>query len=229
MMIDQEQAAARNQPVTTRVVLVDDHTLLRQTLRNALQEEPYLEVVGEAGDPDEAFAVFQATRADLILLDIELPGEDGISLAERIIRAGFGVRIAFLTMHDDDASIRRALALGVAGFILKTAPIDELLRAIRSIADDASYSYLSPQIAKKVMELASGRSGISDHLTNREIEVLRLLAQGHRANDIAGTLFVSNKTVKNHLTRVYSKLGVETASQAVSEAFRRGLVTISEA
>lgn len=210
-----------------RIVMVDDHTLLRQSLAGAIAEEPGLAVVGEASSAEEAAEVIVRNSPDLVLIDIGLPGEDGIGLAGKIKRIMPSARLAFLTMHDDDASLRGALGLGASGFILKTAPVDEFIQALRTIAHGDSY--LSPSIAKRVMELAVTKSASqTGALTDRELEVLRLIAQGHRPAEVAEGLFVSIKTVKNHLTRIYTKLGVETSTQAVSEGFRRGLVAISE-
>jgi DNA-binding NarL/FixJ family response regulator len=131
--------------------------------------------------------------------------------------------LLFLTMHDDDATVAKAVGLGADGYVLKTASTDELRAALQAIA--AGGSYLSPSIARRVMGLANGRPDPTT-LTERELEILRLLAQGNRPAVIAGRLFVSVKTVKNHLTNVYAKLAVETGTQAVAEAYRRGLVSL---
>jgi DNA-binding NarL/FixJ family response regulator len=206
-----------------RVVVADDHTLVRQSVSKAVRSEPGIEVVGEAADGDLAIAAVERLDPDLLVLDIAMPGTDGLSVAEQLRRDHPTLRILFLSMHDDDASLQRAVALGANGFVSKSASIEELLEAIRAVRDGGSY--LSSNVASRVMELAAGRSSSTAlGLTAREREILELLTAGHRPADIAGRLFLSVKTVKNHLTSVYQKLGVETGAQAVAEAYRRGLV-----
>jgi DNA-binding NarL/FixJ family response regulator len=209
--------------VTFRVVVADDHTLVRQSVSKAVRSEPGVEVVGEVEDGPSALQSVEALRPDLLVLDIAMPGVDGLTVAEQVRRERPSVRILFLSMHDDDASLRRAVRLGAAGFVSKSASIEELLEAIRSVREGRSY--LSSNVASRVMDLAAGRSSpTSVGLTVREREILELLTSGHRPAAIAASLFLSVKTVKNHLTSVYQKLGVETGAQAVAEAYRLGLV-----
>lgn len=208
----------------TRVVVVDDHTLVRQSLVKAIAMEPGFEVAGDAGRGDEAVGLVRSRRPDMVVLDIDLPGQDGFQVAQEIRSALPGVRILFLTMHDDEAHIREALRLGADGYVPKTASTEELLQAVRTIA--AGDSYLSPSVAGRVMRLAGGSStGHASRLTEREAEILRLLATGARTQEVADSVFLSVKTVKNHLTSIYAKLGVQTASQAVAAAYRAGLVS----
>jgi DNA-binding NarL/FixJ family response regulator len=152
-----------------------------------------------------------------------MPGGNGLEVAAQMRTAAPNTRFLFLTMHDDDASISKAIALGADGYVLKTASTDELLTALRAIAEGGSY--LSPAVARRVIDLAGGKSATAN-LTDRELEILRLLAQGARPGQVAEKLFVSIKTVKNHLTSVYAKLGVQTGAQAVAEAYRKGLVSL---
>jgi DNA-binding NarL/FixJ family response regulator len=209
--------------MTVRVVVADDHTLVRQSVVKAVRNESGIEVVGEAADGEATLTTVTALSPDILVLDIAMPGVDGLSVAERLRREQPDLRILFLSMHDDDASLQRAVQLGADGFVSKAASIDELLEALRAIRDGGSY--LSSTVASRVMELAAGRtSGSSVGLTAREREVLELLTAGRRPGQIAGELFLSVKTVKNHLTSVYQKLGVETGAQAVAEAYRRGIV-----
>jgi DNA-binding NarL/FixJ family response regulator len=209
--------------VTFRVVVADDHTLVRQSVSKAVRGEPGIEVVAEVADGAAALRAVERLQPELLVLDIAMPGGDGLTIAEQVRRERPGVRVMFLSMHDDDESLQRAIQLGAAGFVSKSASIEELLEAIRAVRDGRSY--LSSNVASRVMDLAAGRSSsTSVGLTTREREILELLTSGHRPADIATTLFLSVKTVKNHLTNVYQKLGVETGAQAVAEAYRLGLV-----
>jgi DNA-binding NarL/FixJ family response regulator len=209
--------------VSFRVVVADDHTLVRQSVTKAVRSEAGIEVVGEASDGPSTLRAVEQHEPDLLVLDIAMPGADGLAVAERLRRERPALRILFLSMHDDDASLQRAVGLGANGFVSKSASIEELLEAIRAVRDGGSY--LSSNVASRVMDLAAGRSSTTTlGLTSREREILELLTTGHRPGEIATQLFLSVKTVKNHLTSVYQKLGVETGAQAVAEAYRQGLV-----
>jgi DNA-binding NarL/FixJ family response regulator len=206
----------------TRVVIIDDHTLVRQSLSKLVGSREGFEVVGEATRADEAYGLVARTEADLLLLDVSLPGIDGIEFATTVRKEAPEIRIVLLTMHEDDGTLRRAMSAGVDAYVPKTAPTEELIRAIETVA--AGGTFLSPTVARRMMDLASGRGfEPAATLTEREMEILRELATGKRANEIAQDLFLSVKTVKNHLTNVYAKLGVETAAQAVAEAYRSGI------
>lgn len=207
----------------TRIVVVEDHTLVRQSLVKTIAAEPGFEVVGEAGRGDQGLDLIRKLSPDVVLLDIAMPGGTGLEVAEQMRATAPEVRFLFLTMHDDDSSIAKAIGLGADGYVLKTASTDELLQALRAIAGGGSY--LSPGVARRVIDLA-GKKAPGTTLTEREHEILRLLATGARPTEIAEKLFVSVKTVKNHLTSVYSKLAVQTGAQAVAEAYRRGLVSL---
>lgn len=207
----------------TRVVIVEDHTLVRQSLVKTVEAEPGFEVVGNAGRGDEGLDLVKRLGPDVVLLDIAMPGGTGLEVAAKLRDAAPNVRFLFLTMHDDDASISKAIGLGADGYVLKTASTDELLTALRAVSEGGSY--LSPAVARRVMDLAGGKAP-GTTLTERELEILRLLATGARPAEVAQKLFVSIKTVKNHLTSVYAKLGVQTGAQAVAEAYRRGLVSL---
>ena len=207
----------------TRVVVVEDHTLVRQSLVKTINAEDGFEVAGEAGRGDEGLGLIAKLSPDVVLLDITMPGGNGLEVAAQMRTAAPNTKFLFLTMHDDDASISKAIALGADGYVLKTASTDELLTALHAIAEGGSY--LSPAVARRVIDLAGGKSPTAN-LTDRELEILRLLAQGARPGQVAEKLFVSIKTVKNHLTSVYAKLGVQTGAQAVAEAYRKGLVSL---
>jgi len=208
--------------MSMRVVIADDHALVRQSIVKAVNAEPGLEVVAEVADGLAALQAVTTYEPDLIVLDIAMPGKDGLAVAEQLRAQHPGTAVLFLSMHDDDASLQRALALGARGFVSKSAPVDELLDALRAMQSGGSY--LSSGVATRVMDIAAGRTRSSDlGLTAREREILDLLTQGKRPGEIGDALFLSVKTVKNHLTSVYQKLGVETGAQAVAEAYRLGL------
>ncbi len=208
--------------MSIRVVIADDHALVRQSIVKTVASEPGMEVVAEAGDGLTALRLVATHEPDLVVLDIAMPGKDGLAVAEQLRADHPGISVLFLSMHDDDASLQRAVALGARGFVSKSASVDELLEALRAMRDGGSY--LSSGVATRVMDIAAGRSVSSDlGLTAREREILSLLTKGKRPGDIADHLFLSVKTVKNHLTSIYQKLGVETGAQAVAEAYRLGL------
>lgn len=205
-----------------RIVIADDHTLVRQSVGRLLDGSEGMEVVGEASDGSQAVDLVRLHLPDVAVLDVSMPGMDGLEAAEKIRIDPGNVRLLMLTMHDDDTTLRRATDAAVDGYVAKTASTDEVVEAVRTVAGGGAY--VSPAIAMRMMRLSSATRS-EDTLTEREVEILRYLAQGFRIQDIADSLFLSPKTVKNHLTNVYAKLGVETAAQAVADAYRRGIVT----
>jgi DNA-binding NarL/FixJ family response regulator len=205
-----------------RVVLLEDHTLVRQSLAKTLEAEG-IEVVGEASRGDDVLPLIERTTPDVAILDIGTPGMDGLDVARAIKARSSGPGVLFMTMRDDDATVWQAVRLGADGYVLKTASTEELVQAVKAVAEGGSY--LSASVARRVMQIASGeRSTVPAGLTDREFEILKLLSLGNRPTEIAGKLFVSVKTVKNHLTSIYSKMGVATGAQAVAEAYRIGLI-----
>jgi len=200
------------------VLVADDHTLVRESIVKLVGAADDLTVVAEASDGDNALILAREHRPDLVLLDVAMPGTDGLTVAEQLRSEFPQVRIIMLTMHDDDISVERALAIPVDGFVSKSAATAELLRAIERVRDGGRY--LSDGLPER---RGDGHAGAK--LTARERQILQLLSEGKRPGEIAEQLFLSIKTVKNHLTSVYNKLGVETGAQAVVEAFQRGLVT----
>lgn len=209
-----------------RIVLVEDHTLLRQSVARVLTSRAGIEVVGEAGTVAEGLVVVARERPDVAIVDVTLPDGNGLDLARAIHDSAPEVRTLVLTMHEDDATITRAVDADVDGFVTKAVSPEELFHVLETIVGGAPY--LTPSIARRVMALASTRSqGAVSQLTRRELEILRLLASGARPQEIARRLSLSIKTVKNYCTSIYSKLGVETGAQAVAEAYRRQLVQAS--
>lgn len=207
----------------TTILVIEDHALVRDSLVRALAADGH-EIVGACRRPDEALRLLVTEAPDVVLVDVNLGAEvDGVDLTVQMRRVAPSTRVAVVSMHDDEVTVRRAMVAGVAGFVSKDEPLEELLHAVRTVA--AGGSYLSSRLAGSVMAMMGGRGGTPYHLTDRESEILQHLAHGERPADIADALFLAGKTVKNHLTSIYGKLGVSTAAQAVAEAFQHGLVT----
>ena len=216
----------------TRVLIVDDQALVRAGFRVILDMEADLEVVGEAADGVEAVASAAALTPDIVLMDVRMPRLDGIEATRRIVGAGPGApRVLVLTTFDADEYVYDAMKAGAAGFILKTAPPDQLLHAVRTAA--AGDAPLAPQIVRRLVDdwVHRPRPGDNERaealrgLTDRELDVLRLIAAGRANAEIASELFVSEATVKTHVSRIFAKLGVRDRVQAVVLAFDTGLVT----
>ena len=211
-----------------KVVLADDQALLRAGLRALLEADDDLRVVGEAGDGAEAVDVTLATHPDVVLMDIRMPRLDGIAATRRLLAAGSRARVLVLTTFDADEYVVEALRSGAAGFLLKDGPPDRLADAVRTVA--AGESLLAPTITRRLIEQYVGTApqerlrGRLDELTERELEVLRELAAGKSNAEIGQALFLSEATVKTHLTRVLSKLDLKSRVQAVVFAYESGLV-----
>ena len=212
-----------------RIILADDHVMVRQGIRQFLEEAGDVEVVAEAGDGAEAVRAVEAHQPDVAVLDIRMPGVTGVE-ATRQIKARFPqVRVLVLTAYDDDPYVFALLQAGADGYVLKTASGDELVRAVRTV--HGGRTALSPEIAAKVVRQAtSGRpEGAADQvepLTDREIEVLRLAARGLTNRAIGHELGISHRTVQGHLANIYGKMGVNSRTEAVTEALRRGWIII---
>ncbi len=209
-----------------RLLLADDHALLRQGTAELLRREPDLDVVGEAGDGQQVVELAQALKPDVVLMDVRMPVLSGIEATRRIRAALPAVQVLVLTAHDDDQYIFSLLQAGAAGYLLKTAPVADLVKAIRQV--QAGESPLDPAIARKVvLHLGGGRGAAAEaaetpELTARELEVLQLLARGLSNRAIAETLYVSDRTVQAHLTSIFAKMGVTSRLEAVLAAVRRG-------
>lgn len=207
-----------------RVVLADDHALVRGGIRSLLQASG-VAVVGEAGEGHEALALVDAVRPDLVLLDIALPGLNGLEVAERL-RAGARVRVVILSMHGSRAYVQRALAAGVDGYVLKDATGEDLARAVAAVM--RGERYLSPAVAEHV-EAAFTRGGagepVAPALSPRQREVLQMLAEGLPAKEIAFRLGIGAKTVETHRAAVMDRLGIHDVAGLVRYAIREGLVT----
>lgn len=208
-----------------RILIADDHTLFRQGLRRVLELESDFAVVGEASSADEAVTVALRERPDVVVLDVSMPG-GGLEAAERIKQAASRMGIVMLTMHEDQEHLMRALRVGASSYLVKDTDSESLGEAIR--AAHQGRPYLHPKLASiALMQMARG--GVKDQLselTDRELEVLRLVGKGANNSEIARTLFISEKTAKNHLTHIFEKIGVSDRTQAALFAVRHGLVPI---
>jgi DNA-binding NarL/FixJ family response regulator len=210
-----------------RVLLVDDQPLIREGLRTILDAQAGIEVVGEAGDGAEALDQSRRLAPDLVLMDVEMPGSDGIEATRRIVAAG-GPRVVILTTFNREDYVAQALRAGASGFLLKTAAPSDLAAAVHSAMD--SDALLAPEVTRRLIEsyLArpdpAGAPWVAD-LTEREREVLVLIATGLSNDEIAKKLFLSPATVKTHVNRVFAKTGVRDRAQAVVAAYEAGIVT----
>ena len=205
-----------------RILLVDDHAVLRSGLRLLLEREEGLEPVGEAGTAEDAIRSLPRLRPDLVVIDVEMPGIGGIEGAAGIRERAPGVRILALSMHDQPQDVRRAFDAGADGYLPKAAADEDLVRAIRAVA--AGERYVHPSLGA-ALAAPPASAGPVDELTGREREVLRLLALGHTNQEIAEQLIVSVRTVESHRAHVMTKLRVTTRAGLVRAALDAGLLS----
>lgn len=215
--------------MTIRLMLVDDHRMLRQGLRRSLEEEGFY-VVGEASDGEEAVRLVPAAKPDVILMDVSMPDMDGIEATRRIINNDPEQRIVMLTMHADKDLIDAAIKAGAVGYLTKDCSTDEVIEAVKLAANGETA--LSPQLAKsmltEVRKIDEKAAREEDRLvTKREEEVLQLIADGCSTPEVAQKLYISQKTVKNHLASIYEKLNARDRTQAVLLAVRMGIVKLT--
>ncbi len=215
--------------VTIRVVLADDHQLVRAGFRMILGAEDHVEVVGEAPDGEAAVAVVRRLRPDVVLMDVQMPVLDGIEATRRIVAdPAVATRVVICTTFERDEYVFRSLAAGASGFVLKNAPPEDLVRAVEAAA--AGDALLSPSVTRRLIAEFAGRAPRTDlaraveQLTERELEVLHLLAAGLSNAEIAARLVVGEATVKTHVSRVLLKLGLRDRVAAVIVAYESGLV-----
>jgi DNA-binding NarL/FixJ family response regulator len=211
-----------------RLVVADDQAMVRAGLRMVLEAEADLEVVGEAADGEEAVAVVRRHDPDVVLMDIRMPRLDGIAAAKRLLELGSAARILMLTTFNEDDYLYAALRAGTSGFLLKEAPPEQLVDAVRVVA--AGDALLAPAVTRRVIEEfarsapVAARPAELSELTAREVEVLRLLGRGLSNAEIAAELIISDATAKTHVGRILMKLGLRDRAQAVVFAYEAGLI-----
>jgi DNA-binding NarL/FixJ family response regulator len=219
-MTGREQSA----PAPVRLLIADDHPVVRDGLSGMFAADPGFEVLGEAGDGAEAVRLARALRPDVILMDLRMPEMDGVTAIAELARHGVTARVLVLTTYDTDSHVLPAIEAGATGYLLKDAPRTELLRAVRAAA--RGEAVLSPSVASRLMgRVRAPAAGSDGPLSQRELEVLELVAAGTTNREAAARLFISEATVKTHLLHIYAKLGVGDRAAAVAEAFNRGLLT----
>ena len=216
-------------PETIRVLIADDHVVVRHGVRRFLEDGADITVVGEAADGLEALRLVEEQLPDEALLDIQMPGLNGVEVARQIRSRFPQVKTLMLTAYDDDAYVFAALKAGANGYLLKTAGVEELLSAVRNVF--RGQSALSPAVTDKVVrQLQTGRpAGAAEQverLSQRELEILRMAAKGHTNKEIGARLHLSDRTVQGHLARIYGKLGVASRTEAVTEALKRGWIVL---
>jgi DNA-binding NarL/FixJ family response regulator len=220
-------AAAAAEVDTVRVLVADDQTLFRKGLVRLLNGQPGLAVVGEAADGAVAVRLAGEVKPDVVLMDVRMPGLDGLEATRQIMRAHPSVRVIILTTFHTDAYVVEALKAGARGYILKDSALEVIASSIQAVM--SSEQVISGPIAQRVLGMLTGESPnreFYDGLTARELEVLRMIAAGHPNKQIAFRLKISEKTVRNHISHIYEKLQIYDRSQAVLYAARKGLVDI---
>ena len=224
------QGAAGHEPVI-RVLLVDDHTILREGVRALLTDEPEIVVVGEAGDGQEALEKVDTLHPDIVLMDMVMPRMNGLEATGHIKRRHPEVKVLILSMYDDDEYVQQVIQAGASGYLLKGMAADDLVLAIREV--QAGSSFLNPAVAAKLIEDYVRRvrggdttEGADEPLTSREREVLKLIAEGNTNQEIADILHLSRKTVESHRSNIMRKLDVHDVTELVKYALRTGLIRL---
>jgi two-component system response regulator NreC len=221
-------ARAKSLPDPIRVLIVDDHTLVRSGLRLLLEAEQGFVVEDEAEDAEQAIRLTRLHKPDVVLLDVVMPGRSGIEAAPEILDAAPHAHILVLSMQDDPSYVRQAFGAGASGYLLKEAADDELVQAVRDVA--AGNHYVHPALGARLAaaEAEAKARADADPLSDREREVLRLLALGHTNQEIAKLLFISVRTAETHRAHVMQKLRLSTRAELVRHAIRQGLLEPDE-
>jgi NarL family two-component system response regulator LiaR len=215
-----------------RILLADDHVMVRQGTRELLEHEKDMEVVAEAGDGEEAVSLTGRERPDVVVMDVAMPKVDGIEATRRIKALYPTISVLVLTAYDDDQYVFALLEAGAAGYLLKDLPVEELIKAVRAVY--AGESVLHPAVARKVVSrfaqpsVERERESSLDQLTEREAEVLRLAAKGLTNREIGRELCISARTVQVHLSNTFGKMRVGSRTEAVLHALRKGWLTLGD-
>lgn len=214
------------EPGRIRVVVVDDHPIFRRGLLGALEDAADVDVVGAASTGQEALATIAANRPDVVLLDLNLPGLNGIEVATQLTARGFAGAVLILTMYDDDVAVLAALRAGARGYVLKGATQEEIVAGIRAVANGGMVlgAAAASAVAQRLAASSPSTAGKGLGLTERESEILSLMVDGRRNTEIARALVLSDKTVRNHITNIFTKLGVTDRAAAVARAREGGLL-----
>jgi DNA-binding NarL/FixJ family response regulator len=209
--------------VTIRLLVVDDHPIVRDGLRGIFDQDPDFEVVGEAADGVQGVERALALTPDVVLLDLRMPDMGGVEAIRRLRERAPAIRVLVVTTYDSDADVLPAVEAGATGYLLKDAPREELVRAVR--AAHQGQAVLAPSVAQKLLgRVRTPAPALSATLTDRELEILRLVATGTSNKEAAKRLFISEATVKTHLLHLYGKLGVRDRAAAVAAGYQRGLL-----
>jgi two-component system response regulator NreC len=210
--------------MSLRVVLVDDHAVVRSGLRMLIDAEDDLEVVAEAGDADAGVRAVRLEKPEVVVLDVTMPGKSGIEALPEVLAAAPGARVLVLSMQDDPSYVREAFAAGASGYVLKEAADQEVVAAVREVA--AGHRYVHPALGARLVaaEVEEARRAAEDPLSEREREVLRLLALGHTNQEIAKLLYISVRTAETHRAHIMQKLGLQTRAELVRYALAQGLL-----
>ncbi len=207
-----------------RLLIVDDHPVVRDGLRGMLERQPDFEVVGEAGDGREAVSLVERLKPDIVLMDLKMPVMDGVTALGEIKVHSPQVQVLVLTTYDSDADILPAIEAGAAGYLLKDSSRDDLYDGIRAAA--RGETVLAPAVAARLV--GRMRAPAEEQLSSREVEVLQLVAEGESNSEIAAQLHISQATVKSHLVNIFGKLGVSDRTAAVTAALRKGILRLDE-
>ncbi len=207
-----------------RVLVVDDHAVVRSGLRLVLEREDDMDVVAEAGSAEEGVRAARLEKPDVVLLDVVMPGGSGIDAAAEIIAAAKGAKVLVLSMQDDPSYVREAFAAGASGYLLKEAADAELVHAVREVAGGGRYVHPTLGARLAQAEVDAARRAADDPLSEREREVLRLLALGHTNQEIAQQLYISVRTAETHRAHIMQKLGLGTRAELVRYALANGML-----
>jgi two-component system response regulator NreC len=207
-----------------RALVVDDHAVVRAGIRLLLEREQDIEVVGEAGNAQDAVFDVRALKPDVVLLDVVMPGQSGIEVLPSLLKESPETKVLVLSMQDDPSYVREAFAAGASGYVLKEAADEEVVAAVREIADGGSYVHPALGARMVTAEAQARAAADADPLSDREREVLRLLALGHTNQEIAKMLYISVRTAETHRAHIMQKLGLSTRAELVRYALSHGLL-----